>query len=144
MGICLSASPGTADPSCPMVQTPVAPLPGCCRANGTCGGSAAQIGLGCVDPTAVGGAPGGPCGGDAAPPQDVRADNTPADTNNTDTGNTDTGNTDTGNTDTGNTDTGNTDTGNTDTGNTDTGNTDTGNTDGSADAPADGTADSAG
>ena len=73
-GICLSMTPGAADANCPTVTTPQAPLPGCCRSNGMCGASVAAIGLGCTDPTTLGGMGNIPCGGDGSTPTDVRSD----------------------------------------------------------------------
>ena len=73
-GICLSMTPGAADANCPTVTTPQAPLPGCCRSNGMCGASVAALGLGCTDPTTLGGMGNIPCGGDGSSPADVRTD----------------------------------------------------------------------
>jgi hypothetical protein len=61
--ICLTATPGTANPRCPAVQVVGQMLPGCCRPNGLCGVNLQIAGLGCNDPTPLGGAPPGPCNG---------------------------------------------------------------------------------
>jgi hypothetical protein len=84
-GVCLTTTPGTADPVCPMVTLMGFPLPGCCRTNGTCGVNLSILTLGCNDPSMVPGGSGGgaPCGGDSGPP--------PVDSGGTDTGPTDTG-----------------------------------------------------
>ena len=65
---CFTATPGVADPRCPAVQVSPVSLPGCCRPNGMCGVDVSVIGLGCNDPTLVGGMPALRCGADGGRP----------------------------------------------------------------------------
>jgi hypothetical protein len=107
---CMTTTPGTPDPLCPDVVTPLGSLPGCCSVTGVCGGEVGAP-LGCNDLSAITGGSPTPCGPDAAPPppRDSGTDTTqpPADTGpGTDTGGSDTGGNDTGGSDTGGNDTG--------------------------------------
>jgi hypothetical protein len=123
--VCVTATFGLADSSCPSVMLLGQTLLGCCRPNGRCGNSAAGVGLGCADPTPFGGTSGNMlCGGDAGRPPD----GSPGDTGPSDTGPSDTGPSDTGPGDTGAGDTSPGDTG-------DSGRGDTGTSDGRGDAP---------
>jgi hypothetical protein len=123
-GACLTKTPGTTDAVCPPVAIiPTVSLPGCCRPDKTCGVDMALAMLGCSSPTAFGQPAGGPCGGDAAPPVDVRPDTADGTTGDGTTGDGTTGDGTTGD------------------GTTGDGTTGDGTT---TDAPADGTADSAG
>jgi hypothetical protein len=126
---CITATPGTTDATCPSITAQI-PLAGCCRPNGMCGVSASLLGLGCADPTALGGRGDLPCGRDAGPTADTGPDTGTPDTGTPDSSDDATG--DTGTTDTGTTDTGTGDaTGDTGTGDTGTGDAagDTGSTD---------------
>ena len=117
-GACITATPGTPDSSCPAITGQAIPLPGCCRPNGLCGINFSILGLGCTDPTPLGGNGMQACGGDGGMP--------PADTGTPDMGGGDTGGGDTGTGDTGGGDTGTGDTGGGDTSDTGTGDTGTG------------------
>jgi hypothetical protein len=111
---CMTTTPGTPDPSCLSVVTPLGTWPGCCSATGVCG---ADLGapLGCNDFSGLTGGVPTPCGADAAPPPPRDSGTTdvtppPSDTGpGADTGSTDTSNGDTSSGDTGSSDTGTTD-----------------------------------
>ena len=136
MGACITRTAGTPDMSCPSVMAQI-PLAGCCRPNGFCGLNFSLAGLGCADPTPLGGMGNIPCGGDASPPTDgPPSDTGGGDTGGGDTGGGDTGGGDTGTGDTGGGDTGTGDTGGGDTGTGDTGRGDTGDSAPPSDAPA--------
>jgi hypothetical protein len=94
---CFTTTPGTADPRCPEVAVPMAPMPapGCCTVTGVCG---ADLGapLGCNDLSGLTGGTPIPCGPDAGPPppRDSGSDSTspPPDSGpGTDSGGSDTG-----------------------------------------------------
>ncbi len=56
-----SNQPGTRDDSCPATNIYGQQIPGCCRADNTCGYLDSFLGLGCVSPTDFGAPPGGRC-----------------------------------------------------------------------------------